>query len=150
MLALLQRVSSASVTVENKLVGQIGSGLVILLGIKNGDSDEDVRYVADKCVNLRIFQDKDGKLNRSLIEEQGEILVVSQFTLYGDTRKGRRPSYTDSAPPEIAEPLYEHFVEYLQEQGFGVATGIFGAYMQVEIHNDGPVTVFVKSKGEKL
>jgi D-tyrosyl-tRNA(Tyr) deacylase len=148
MIALLQRVTHASVSVEGKVTGEIGKGLVILLGIKNGDTSEDVKYLAEKCVHLRIFEDDAGKMNRSVREVPGAILVISQFTLYGDTRKGRRPGFIDAAPPEISEPLYEAFVAELRRQGLPVATGIFGAKMQVEIHNDGPVTVFVKSKGE--
>lgn len=148
MIALLQRVTHASVTIDRKVNGKIGKGLVILLGIKNGDTLSDAKSVAEKCVHLRIFEDDAGKMNRSAQEVLGEFLVISQFTLYGDTRKGRRPGFTDAAPPEISEPLYEAFVAELRQQGCTVATGIFGASMQVEIHNDGPVTVFVKSKGE--
>lgn len=150
MIALLQRVTQASVTIDGKVNGKIGNGLVILLGIKNGDTPEDVKYLAEKCINLRIFEDEAGKMNRSAREVSGEFLVISQFTLYGDTRKGRRPSFIDAAAPEISGPLYESFVTELRKQGMTVATGIFGAYMQVEIHNDGPVTVIVKSKGETL
>jgi D-tyrosyl-tRNA(Tyr) deacylase len=149
MIALLQRVTHASVTIEGKVNGKIGKGLVILLGIKNGDTPADVQYLAEKCINLRIFEDDAGKMNRSVIEVNGELLVISQFTLYGDTRKGRRPSFIDAAPPEISEPLYEAFVAELRKQGISVATGIFGAMMQVGIYNDGPVTVIVKSKGEQ-
>lgn len=148
MIALLQRVSRASVSVDGKITGEIGNGLVILLGIKNGDTPSDAKYLAEKCIHLRIFEDDAGKMNRSALEVNGTFLVISQFTLYGDTRKGRRPSFIDAAPPEISEPLYEAFVAELRQQGCTVATGIFGAHMQVEIHNDGPVTVWIKSKGE--
>lgn len=149
MQAVLQRVKKASVSIDGKVVGKIKTGLVVLLGIRNGDTEEDIPYLADKCANLRIFEDENSKFNRSAIDIGGEFLVVSQFTLYGNTRKGRRPSFTDAAPPEIAEPLYQKFVDYLRNQGFKVATGKFGAMMLVEIHNDGPVTISVRSKGEK-
>jgi len=148
MIALLQRVSHASVSVDGKITGEIGKGLVILLGIKNGDTPSDAKYLVEKCIHLRIFEDDAGKMNRSALEVNGAFLVISQFTLYGDTRKGRRPSFIDAAPPEISEPVYQAFVAELRQQGCTVATGIFGAHMQVEIHNDGPVTVWIKSKGE--
>lgn len=146
MRAVVQRVTKASVSIEGKIVGQINRGLVILLGVKNGDDESDARFLADKCVNLRIFADAEGKFNLSALEVGGELLVVSQFTLYGDTRKGRRPSFVDAAPPEISEPLYQRFVEYLRQSGLKVATGEFGAMMLVEIHNDGPVTLILESK----
>lgn len=148
MQALLQRVSQAAVTVDGKVVGKIGPGLVILLGIKNGDSTSEVEYLAEKCINLRIFEDENGKMNRSALDVNGEFLVISQFTLYGDTGKGRRPGFSAAAPPAISEPLYQQFVSFLQQKGLTVATGIFGTYMQVEIHNDGPVTLTVRSKNE--
>ncbi len=146
MRALVQRVSSGSVTIEGKVVGKIGKGLVILLGIKNGDTESDAEYLAQKCVNLRIFEDADGKFNLSALDVGGELLAISQFTLYGDTRKGRRPSFIEAAPPKISEPLYKKFVDYLQQSGLKVQTGEFGAMMLVEINNDGPVTIIVESK----
>lgn len=146
MRAVVQRVKKAAVTVDGKLVGAIGHGLVILLGVKNGDTEADARFLADKCLNLRIFADDAGKFNRSVLDVQGELLAISQFTLYGDARKGRRPSFTDAAPPQISEPLYEKFIAYLNQGGLPVATGIFGAMMVVEIHNDGPVTIILESK----
>ena len=149
MQAVIQRVSKASVSIDGKVVGKIGQGLVILLGVRGGDSEDDIPYVADKCANLRIFEDEDGKFNLSAVDVGGEFLVISQFTLFGDTRKGRRPSFTQAAPPEIAEPLYQKFVEYLRNKGHKVETGEFGAMMLVEIHNDGPVTLTVRSKREQ-
>lgn len=146
MRAVVHRVQKAAVTVDGKVVGAIGPGLVILLGVKNGDSEADARFLAEKCLHLRIFADDAGKFNRSLLEVQGELLAISQFTLYGDARKGRRPSFIDAAPPPISEPLYEKFVSYLMESGLHVATGVFGAMMVVEIHNDGPVTIILESK----
>ncbi len=146
MRAVVQRVSEARVTIDGKIVGEIGNGLVIFLGIRHGDTDADVSYVADKCANLRIFADKDGKFNLSALDVQGELLVISQFTLYGDTRKGRRPSFVEAAPPEISEPLYIKFVQEISKYGLKVATGEFGAMMVVELYNDGPVTLIVESK----
>lgn len=146
MRALIQRVTKASVSIEGKVVGSIGKGLVILLGVKLGDTDDDANFLADKSVNLRIFADQEGKFNLSALDVGGELLAISQFTLYGDTRKGRRPSFIDAAPPEISEPLYEKFVTYLRQSGLKVATGEFGAMMLVEIHNDGPVTILLESK----
>lgn len=149
MRAVIQRVSSGSVSIADKVVGKIGKGLVILLGVKNGDTEADAKFLADKCVNLRIFTDKEGKFNMSAIDVNCELLAISQFTLYGNTRKGRRPSFIEAAPPEISKPLYEKFVEYLQESGLKVATGEFGAMMLVEINNDGPVTIIAESKETK-
>ena len=149
MRAVVQRVSSGSVTIDGKVVGKIGKGLVILLGVKNGDTEAEAKFVADKCANLRIFADEDNKFNLSAKDVGGEMLVISQFTLYGDTRKGRRPSFVEAAPPEVSKPLYEKFVEYLKENGLKVATGEFGAMMLVEINNDGPVTIIVESKESK-
>jgi D-aminoacyl-tRNA deacylase len=146
MRALLQRVSEARVTIENQVVGEIVHGLVILLGIRNGDSESDAVYLAEKCVNLRIFGDTDGKFNLSALDMHGELLVISQFTLYGDTRKGRRPSFIESAAPNISEPLYNKFISEIRTYGLKVATGEFGAMMSVEIYNDGPVTLMVESK----
>jgi D-tyrosyl-tRNA(Tyr) deacylase len=146
MRAVVQRVTKASVSIDGKIVGSIGKGLVILLGIKNGDLDDDVKFLAEKCVNLRIFSDAAGKFNLSALDVSGEILAISQFTLYGDTRKGRRPSFIEAAPPEISEPLYQTFVTYLRQSGLKVETGEFGAMMLVEIFNDGPVTILLESK----
>jgi D-tyrosyl-tRNA(Tyr) deacylase len=145
--AIVQRVTKASVAVDGEEVGRIGKGLVILLGVRNGDTAEDARYLADKCAHLRIFSDEESKFNLSCRDVAGEMLVVSQFTVYGDLRKGRRPSFTDSAPPEIAEPLYQRFIANLRELGLNVAEGVFGAMMLVEIHNDGPVTLILESQG---
>lgn len=144
MRALLQRVSSASVTVNGQIVGRIKTGLVVLLGVTHTDGRLQAEWLARKVAGLRIFDDADGKMNASLADVDGELLVVSQFTLYGDARKGRRPSYTAAAPPEQAEPLVDYFVEQLRGMGYNVATGVFGANMDVEIHNDGPVTLMVE------
>jgi D-tyrosyl-tRNA(Tyr) deacylase len=146
MRTLLQRVSRASVTVDEQVVGQIGQGLLVLLGVGQGDSEVQVKALADKIVYLRIFGDDEGKMNRSLLDIGGEVLVVSQFTLYADTRRGRRPSFTDAAPPSIAEPLVERFKDTIAAYGLTVADGIFGAYMQVELLNDGPVTIWLDSE----
>ncbi|WP_374689874.1 D-aminoacyl-tRNA deacylase [Promineifilum sp.] len=144
MRALLQRVSRASVTVDGRVVGQIGRGFVVLLGITHSDGPAEAEWVAAKVAGLRVFDDEAGKMNRSLSDVGGELLVVSQFTLYGDARKGRRPSFTDAAAPHQAEPLVDAFVGLLREAGFTVATGVFGAHMDVEIHNDGPVTLLIE------
>lgn len=147
MRALIQRVTRGSVSVDGKTTGEIGNGLVILLGVRNGDTEEDAKFLAEKCAHLRVFADEQGKTNLSCQDIGGEMLVVSQFTLYGDARKGRRPSFIHAAPPEISEPLYEKFIGYLEELGFKVGRGVFGAMMTVEIHNDGPVTLMLESKG---
>jgi len=144
MRALVQRVSQASVTVDNKVISRIGKGLVVLLGVGHGDGEEQVGFLAEKIANLRIFEDEQGKTNLSILAVKGEAIVVSQFTLYADTRKGRRPSFTDAAQPDIAEPLVERFVELLSGHGVPAHTGKFGAHMLVEIHNDGPVTVWLE------
>jgi D-tyrosyl-tRNA(Tyr) deacylase len=146
MRALLQRVSHASVTVDGKVVGQIGQGLLVLLGVGQGDSEVQIKTLADKIVNLRIFGDDEGKMNRSLLDIGGEVLVVSQFTLYADVRRGRRPSFTDAAPPVVAETLVEHFKEVLASYGLTIASGIFGASMTIEIRNEGPVTIWLDSE----
>jgi D-aminoacyl-tRNA deacylase len=146
MRALLQRVSHASVTVDKQVVGQIGQGLLILLGIGHGDSEVQVKTITEKIVHLRIFEDDEGKMNRSLLNIGGQALVVSQFTLYADARKGRRPGYTDAAPPALAEPLVERFKDAIESFGLKVAGGVFGAYMQVELLNDGPVTIWLDSE----
>jgi D-tyrosyl-tRNA(Tyr) deacylase len=141
---VIQRVSRGRVSVGGRLVAESGPGVVILLGIGMGDSEEQARYLAEKIAHLRIFEDNQGKINRSLLDAGGEAIVVSQFTLYADTRKGRRPSFTDAAPPEIASPLVQRFAAMLAELGVPTQTGEFGAHMQVEIHNDGPVTIWLE------
>ncbi|MCZ7586067.1 MAG: D-aminoacyl-tRNA deacylase [Deltaproteobacteria bacterium] len=146
MRAVLQRVSRAEVRVGGVSVGRIGAGLLVLLGVGAGDEEEDADYLARKIAELRIFEDDVGKMNLSLLETGGEMLAVSQFTLYGDCRKGRRPGYSDAAPPERAVPLYERFVERVRALGVGTATGRFGAMMDVELVNDGPVTLMLDSK----
>ncbi len=148
MRAVLQRVTSASVEIEGTCAGSIGKGLVILVGVRNGDSAEDAEFLAQKCVNLRIFADDQGKFNLSALDVGAELLVVSQFTLYADCRRGRRPGFTEAAPPELSQPLYEHFVHALRGYGLKVAEGVFGAHMLVRIHNDGPVTVIVDTPGQ--
>lgn len=145
MRALVQRVSRSAVYVDGHPPAEIGRGLTILLGVGREDTPEDLRFVAEKCANLRIFEDEEGKMNRSLLEVGGEALVISQFTLYGDTRRGRRPGFTDAAPPERARDDCERFVQVLQSLGVPVRTGVFGARMHVEIHNDGPVTFMIES-----
>lgn len=144
MRALIQRVSQASVTVEGRIVGAIEQGFVVLLGVTHADTTKQADWLANKIVGLRVFEDAQGKMNASLADVSGSLLVVSQFTLYGDARKGRRPSFTNAARPEQAEPLVDYFVTQLRERGFTVKTGIFGANMQVEIHNDGPVTMMLE------
>lgn len=146
MRALVQRVKGARVEVDGRVVGQTGPGLLILLGVRVTDTEAEMRWVADKCLNLRIFEDAGGKFNHSLLETKGEILVVSQFTLYGDASRGRRPSFTDAAPPATAEPLYEKFAETLRAASVTVATGVFGAMMEVYLQNSGPVTVLVEKE----
>ena len=144
MRALLQRVSSASVTVDGRITGQINQGYVILLGVTHSDTAAEADWLANKIAGLRLFEDADDKMNLSLFDVGGSVLVVSQFTLYGDARKGRRPSFTDAARPEQAEPLVDTFCDKLRQRGLTVATGVFGAMMQVEIHNDGPVTLLLE------
>lgn len=144
MRAVLQRVRSGRVTVGERTLARIGKGAVILLGIGPEDGEAQARYLVEKIANLRIFEDSEGKLNRSLLEIGGEAIVVSQFTLYADTRKGRRPSFTDAAPPDLASPLVERFAALLEAQGVPTQTGEFGAHMLVEIANDGPVTILLE------
>lgn len=148
MRAVVQRVSRAKVTVENEVVGEIGPGLTVLLGISEEDSQDDASYLAEKLVTLRIFPDDEGKMNRSLIDIGGSMLVVSQFTLFGDCRKGRRPSFIKAARPELADSLYRIFVVEVQGHGVETATGRFQTHMVVELVNDGPVTLLVDSKKE--
>ena len=147
MRALIQRVSKASVEIDGKINGAINSGMVILLGITHNDTLDDVEYVAEKCLNLRIYPDAADKMNLSLLDTAGEVLIISQFTLYGNTSKGRRPGFSDAAQPQQAIPLYEAFIKKISQSGLKkVATGIFGAKMAVNIHNDGPVTLMIESK----
>ena len=145
MRVLIQRVSQASVQVQGQVVSRIGKGLLILAGIGHGDGEPQAEFLAEKTANLRIFEDAAGKTNLSVLDVGGEALVVSQFTLYADARKGRRPSFTDAAPPELAAPLVERFAGLLRSRGVPTQTGTFGAHMLVEIHNDGPVTIWLES-----
>ncbi|MDO3679310.1 D-aminoacyl-tRNA deacylase [Paenibacillus ehimensis] len=146
MRVVLQRSKAAQVTVNGETVGRIDHGLVLLVGIADGDTEEDARYLADKISGLRIFEDEQGKMNHSVLETGGQVLSISQFTLYGDCRKGRRPNFMAAARPELAEPLYERFNGMLREAGLHVETGRFGAMMDVSLVNDGPVTLIVESK----
>jgi D-tyrosyl-tRNA(Tyr) deacylase len=146
MRAVVQRVSRAKVTVGDTVTGEIGRGLIVLVGVQAGDTAADAAYLADKVAGLRIFEDADGKMNLSAREVRAALLAVSQFTLLGDCRKGRRPSFTDAAPPEAAEPLLREFVQRARAAGLTVATGVFRERMQVEIHNDGPVTLILDSR----
>ena len=143
--AVVQRVAEASCRVEGEPVGVIGPGLVVLLGVAHGDTEKDAEYLADKVLHLRVFPDESGQMNRSVRDASGELLVVSQFTLLGDVRKGRRPSYSDAAPPEEADRLYRLFVSRLRPSGLRVATGVFGAMMDVALVNQGPVTILLDS-----
>jgi D-tyrosyl-tRNA(Tyr) deacylase len=143
MRAVVQRVTRARVTVDDAVVGEIGPGLLVLLGVAPTDTPAEASWLADKIVGLRIFRDDDDKMNRSVVDVKGGVLVVSQFTLYGDCRKGRRPSFIGAAPPELAETLYEAFVTAVKALGVPTATGRFGAMMQVELTNDGPVTLII-------
>ena len=146
MKALLQRVTEASVSVAGEVVGRIGQGLVVLVGVASDDTEKDARYLAQKTANLRIFSDAEGKFNLSALDIKGELLVVSQFTLLADTKKGRRPGFSEAAPPARAEELFNQFVEQARATGLKVETGRFQQYMQVEIHNDGPVTILLDSR----
>jgi D-tyrosyl-tRNA(Tyr) deacylase len=150
MRAVIQRVSEASVEVEGQIVGRTGMGLLVLLGVGQGDGAEEARLLAEKTVGLRIFADVEGKFNRSLLDVGGGALVISQFTLYADTRKGRRPSFTDAAHPDLAAPLVLAYAEALRGCGVPVATGVFGALMRVALVNDGPVTIILDSETWKL
>jgi len=144
MRIVIQRVRQGRVSVNGEIIAEIGQGVVILVGVGPADGEEQARYLVEKIANLRIFEDEHGKINRSLLEVGGSAIVVSQFTLYADTRKGRRPSFTDAAPPELASPLVERFAEMLREQGVETQTGQFGAHMLVDIANDGPVTIWLE------
>ncbi len=146
MRAVVQRVLNANVKVNEKTVGEIEKGLLVFLGIGNDDDNKDLDYMVDKILGLRIFEDNDNKMNLSLLDIKGEILVVSQFTLYGDVRKGRRPSFIDSAKPDIAEKMYNQFINKCEQKGVKTEKGVFGANMKVELVNDGPVTILIDSK----
>ncbi len=146
MKALLQRVTRASVSVASEVVGRIGQGLVVFIGVATGDTEKDAQYLAQKIASLRIFSDEEGRFNLSTLDIKGELLVVSQFTLLANTRKGRRPSFIEAAPPAQAEEIFERFVEQARATGLRVETGRFQQYMQVEIHNDGPVTILLDSR----
>jgi len=146
MRSVVQRVTTSHVQVDHEMVGRIGPGLLVLLGVSRSDEEKDAVYLADKVAHLRIFEDDEGKMNRSLLETGGEVLVVSQFTLLGDCRKGRRPSFVEAAPPDRAEQLYAYFVDQLRLKGIRVATGQFQAKMAVSLVNDGPVTLILESK----
>ncbi len=145
MRAVIQRVSSASVTVDSEITGEIDSGLLVFLGIHGNDSERDTTWLADKIVNLRIFEDADGKMNNSLLDMGRSLLVVSQFTLYGDCRKGRRPGFSTAAPPDHAKKLYQQFIEAIKQKGVTIASGRFQAHMEVELVNDGPTTLLLDS-----
>ena len=148
MRAVVQRVSSSKVTVDEEVVGKVNKGLLVLLGVTHDDTSKDVDYIVDKVTNLRIFEDENDKMNLSLKDIDGEILAVSQFTLYGDCRRGRRPSFSDAARPDVANPLYEEFVQKVRGLGINVSTGKFGAHMMVDLTNDGPVTILLESRKE--
>lgn len=146
MRAVIQRVEKASVSVEGEIKGQIGAGFLVLIGVEEGDGDADFRYIAEKVPNLRVFEDEQGKMNRSLLDVGGEVLAVSQFTLLGDARGGRRPSFITAARPETADPMYERLVADWRARGIRVETGVFGAHMKVSLVNDGPVTILLDSR----
>lgn len=146
MRAVIQRVEKASVSVEGEIKGQIGAGFLVLIGVEEGDGDADFRYIAEKVPNLRVFEDEQGKMNRSLLDVGGELLAVSQFTLLGDARGGRRPSFITAARPETADPMYERLVADWRARGIRVETGVFGAHMKVSLVNDGPVTILLDSR----
>jgi D-tyrosyl-tRNA(Tyr) deacylase len=149
MRIVLQRVRSGRVSVEGQVIAEIDRGLVILVGVGHGDGESEARWLAEKCAGLRVFEDQAGKTNLSIQDVEGEAIVVSQFTLYADTRKGRRPSFVGAAPPEVAEPLVERFAEILQAHGIPTKTGQFGAHMLVEIDNDGPVTIMLEKEPQE-
>ena len=145
MRAVIQRVKHASVSVSDRIIGEIGHGLLIFLGVGDGDTEEDMKYIADKSMGMRIFCDENGKMNLSVKDVHGDILVISQFTLYGDCRKGRRPSFTQSMEPVGANMMYERFIKYIKDSGIVVQSGEFGADMKVDLINDGPVTILLDS-----
>lgn len=145
MRAVVQRVKNASVAVDGTAIGSIGNGLLVFLGVGTGDTESDLKYIADKCIGLRIFSDEDDKMNLSIRDIGGEMLIISQFTLYGDCRKGRRPNFTASMEPKTAEALYEQFIQYVSDAGIKAEHGSFGADMKVELLNDGPVTILLDS-----
>ena len=145
MRAVVQRVTEGDVTVENQVTGSIGNGFVVLLGVEDTDTEKDAEYLADKIVGLRVFEDSEDKMNLSLQDVGGEMLVISQFTLLADARKGRRPNFVKAARPEMAKKLYDHFVEKVKAQGVHIGEGVFQAHMLVRIHNDGPVTILLDS-----
>lgn len=149
MKAILQRVTHGQVTVDDSITGKIDTGFVVLLGVGHEDTEEDADYLAEKMVNLRVFNDDAGKMNRSLIDVSGSVLAISQFTLFADTRRGRRPSFIDAAPPEQATHLYEYFMNKVRSAGVRVEKGVFGAHMVVDIQNDGPVTIILDSTDRK-
>jgi D-tyrosyl-tRNA(Tyr) deacylase len=146
MRGVVQRVKRASVSVDNKIIGEIENGILLLLGVENTDDEKDLEYMADKVLNLRIFEDENGKMNKSLTDVNGGLLVISQFTLLGDARKGRRPSFIQAAAPDKAVPMYESFIDKMKEKEIKTQCGEFGADMQVELVNDGPVTILLDSK----
>ena len=146
MRAVIQRVERASVSVEGEIRGQVGAGFLVLIGVEEGDGDADFKYIADKVPNLRVFEDDQGKMNRSLMDVGGEVLAVSQFTLLGDARGGRRPSFIAAARPETADSMYERLVAEWRARGIRVETGVFGAHMKVALVNDGPVTILLDSR----
>jgi D-aminoacyl-tRNA deacylase len=148
MRVLVQRVSEAMVTIEGKTVGKIGRGIAVFVGIRQDDTRVQADLLVRKILNLRIFPDEEGKMNRSVLDILGDVLIVSQFTLYGDTRKGNRPSYSEAAKPEIAKPLYDHFVQICREAGIFVASGVFQAHMDVKLVNEGPVTLLCVSESQ--
>lgn len=150
MKLVIQRVSGASVTVADEIIGQISQGLVLFVGIGADDSGDDIEYLLEKTVNMRIFEDAQGKFNLSLLDVKGELLIVSQFTLLASTRKGRRPGFTDAAPPDIAEPMFNEFVSRARKYGLKTETGRFQAYMTVDIKNEGPVTIIIDSRERHL
>jgi D-tyrosyl-tRNA(Tyr) deacylase len=150
MKAVIQRVTHAAVEVDGEVIGRIDTGLLVLLGVAKEDNESDARYMVDKLIGMRIFSDSDGKMNRSLVDVGGKLLIVSQFTLLGDTTKGRRPGFDRAAPPEWARKLYEHVVAMVRDRGIHVETGRFGAHMRVSLDNDGPVTFLLESPAESI
>lgn len=149
MRVLVQRVSEASVKIEERIHGSIDRGLLLLVGIEHDDTEEDVNWISQKILNLRIFNDEDGKMNLSSVDVRGDFLVISQFTLHASTKKGNRPSYIKAARPEVAIPLYEYFIEQLKKSGHKIETGVFGADMKVSLINDGPVTIWIDSRNKE-